>query len=121
MFGDNGAFFNQQARRRIGARRPMAGLGASGAAPMAPSGGQMPPRPMPPPPMAPPSMPSGGMPPPAASGGTSMNGLDPGGMMFMGLPQGSEEAFGAAPAGFNSTLRRPARPNPGPMGGGFMF
>jgi hypothetical protein len=45
-------------------------------------------------------------------------GADPGGMLFFGLPQGTEELFGAAPAGFNKTLR-PGNKMPGGIPGIF--
>lgn len=64
-------------------------------------------------PQPPPANSAGGMTPTRGGGQNgsdwwSMNGQDPGGMMFFGLPQGTEEAFGAAPAGFNATLQRGA-------------
>jgi hypothetical protein len=45
-------------------------------------------------------------------------GADPGGMLFFGLPQGTEELFGAAPSGFNKTLR-PGNKMPGGIPGIF--
>lgn len=122
--GNDAGFFRQMAQRRIGARRPT---------PMVrpPAMGQpaQPPASMNPP-MAPPAMPPPGAPQPPMMPGPPTNGADDSGKrmaamgfqtysgsganmgggpmenMFMALPQGTEEMFGAAPAGFNDSLRR---------------
>ena len=144
MGGSNDqGFFRQMAQRRIGARRPAprppaGGFGGAPAQPAVPMGNNAPmPAPAPPPPAGnapmPPmggALPSIGLPrPPANNGGQGMAAMGfktysggptnmGGGPMenlFMALPQGTEELFGAAPAGFNKTLR----PGNGNMGGMF--
>lgn len=134
--GNDQGFFRQMAQRRIGARRPappmrppMGGFGAPpNMAPpaqppnMPPVGAppNMPPpnmgKPVPMPGMRPPMPPNmgGPMAPPTGFTGQTPGDGGPLGNLFMSLPQGTEEAFGAAPPGFNNTLRKP----PG-LGNGF--
>lgn len=134
MIGANNAagandagFFRQMAQRRVGARRPappvrppavgatQPGFGANATTP--------PPMPAPRPPTMP-GPPANAMPPAGPPGmktdGAAMaemgfktysgSGANMGGgpmeNLFMALPQGTEELFGAAPAGFNDSLRR---------------
>jgi hypothetical protein len=136
--GNDAGFFRQMAQRNVASRPPRPAGNAAGGlggaprppapAPRPPMGGNavsMPVPPRPPVPMG--NAPMGNAPVGnsgfnAPGGGPNTPGLgagaDPGGMLFFGLPQGTEELFGAAPTGFNKTLR-PGNKMPGGMPGIF--
>jgi hypothetical protein len=145
--GGDGGFYGEMGRRRVQARpqapRPMGGTPMSGGAPRPtaprpPMSGGMGPAPRPSPVI------SGGTPMSGAGGsmggapqftpgtnfgstGTMGAGWTPGlmdgpsQMMFSSLPQGTEEAFGFAPGGFNESLRRGGYKGPLASPGGGMF